>query len=92
MLIMNSSLLLLVVLAGAPVQSPMGVRVADQGERSADERGRVICKKFPETGSLVKTYKICKTKAEWELGRDRVRESMGNNPASCRSANGVCGL
>jgi hypothetical protein len=89
---MNSSFLFILLVAVAPVQSPTGARAADQGERSAEDRSRVICKKFPETGSLVKTYRVCKTKAEWELGRDRVREGMSNNPASCRSAGGACGL
>ncbi len=88
---MNPSFVILLITVIATLQSPTSARVADQGERSADDSGKVICKKFPETGSLVRTYRICKTKAEWELGRDRVREGMRNNPASCGSANGACG-
>lgn len=89
---MNSSVLFLLVLAIAHVKSPTGARVDDQGQRSAEDRSKVICRKFAETGSLVKTYRICKTKVEWDLGRDHVREGMSSNPASCGSASGVCGL
>ena len=54
----------------------------EQGERAADPASKVICKRFLETGSLVSGYKICKTKADWEKGRDRLRQT--NSTESCR--------
>lgn len=62
----------------------------DEPEKSADSAEKMICKRFPETGSLVKTYRICKTKREWERGRDNVRNL--NAPSSCGNlgTGGVC--
>jgi hypothetical protein len=30
-----------------------------------DDPNRVVCRRFPVTGSLVQTVKMCKTNAEW---------------------------
>ncbi len=43
-------------------------------ENSADAQDKVICKRFTRTGSLVDSYKTCKTKHEWERERDNVRQ------------------
>jgi hypothetical protein len=62
----------------AAVQPPREV-----GEKSADAGSKVICKKFLETGSLVRGYRMCKTKIEWERARDELRRT--NVTTSCRS-------
>jgi hypothetical protein len=59
----------------------------DQAEKSADKRDKIVCKRFVETGSLVKGYRTCKSKAEWERERDNLRTT--NTGSSCRAvANG----
>ncbi len=64
---------------------------AAPGERAADPQDKVICKRFVETGSLVKGQRTCKTKREWERDRDNIR-SGGPGINSCRDAtNGGAG-
>lgn len=76
---MVNSLSLLLLLAAAQAGP-------DAAERSADKQDKVICKRFLETGSLVRGYRTCKTKREWERERDALRtETSGNackNPGS----------
>jgi hypothetical protein len=63
---------------------------ADQHEKSADNVDKVICKRFGETGSLVASKRICKTKREWERDRDALRAA--SNVSSCPGQiNGLCG-
>jgi hypothetical protein len=80
----TTSLLLLLALAAADPQAG-AVGKADVGERSADARDKVLCKKFLETGSLVKGTRICKTKAEWEKDRDNARASAITQSTSCQT-------
>jgi hypothetical protein len=49
-------------------------RQADTPERVADAGDKIVCKRFAKTGSLVDSYRTCKTKAEWERERDNLRE------------------
>ncbi|MDO6413297.1 hypothetical protein Q4F19_02780 [Sphingomonas sp. BIUV-7] len=91
---MTTSLLLFLALAAADPTTgtagapPAPARVAT-AEKSADATDKVICKKFLETGSLVKGYRVCKTKAEWQQGRDDVRKTMTmTGQMSCASGNG----
>jgi len=81
---------LLTFLAGAALaQAPQ--RSADASERAGDPQDRIICKRFVETGSLVKGYKTCQTKREWERERDNIR-SPRTASGSCNSAeSGNCG-
>ena len=61
----------------------------DAPERAADSQDKMICKRFIETGSLVRGTRVCKTKREWERDRADIRAS---DPGidSCRSrANGA---
>lgn len=61
-------------------------------ERAADAQDKQICKRFVETGSLVRGYRVCKTKREWERSRDDIRSRSGAGSASCRDgANGGAG-
>lgn len=39
----------------------------------AKGREKVVCKRFVETGSLVRTYKSCKSAWEWERERANIR-------------------
>ena len=58
----------------------------DAAEKPSDNGEKVICKRFVETGSLVRGYRTCKTKREWERERDALwRQTSGNackNPGS----------
>jgi hypothetical protein len=63
--------------AAAPPQTP------DDHEKSADQADKVICKRFKETGSLVSSRRVCKTKRDWERERDALRTTSGIN--SCAS-------
>lgn len=56
---------------------------ADDREKSADKAEKMICKRFLETGSLVKAYRQCKTKREWEREREAIRSA--NRSGSCAS-------
>lgn len=48
------------------------VAFAEPKEGSSEKR---ICKKFVETGSLVKARKVCKTYSQWEKERTTARET-----------------
>lgn len=56
---------------------------ADEHEKSADAADKMICKRFQETGSLVSSRRICKTKRDWERERDALRSTSNIN--SCAS-------
>lgn len=63
---------------------------ADAGERAADPGDKIICKKFLETGSLVRGYKTCKTKREWEHERDNLRQSSVVDACRARADGSAC--
>lgn len=76
-------------LAIAVVAGPaMAAKEKDAPEKSADARDKMVCKRFLETGSLVKGHRVCKTKAEWERERENLQEL--NARASCGSSTGQC--
>jgi hypothetical protein len=60
----------------------------DQPENAAGNPDKIVCKRFAETGSLVKSYRTCQTKREWERERDNIRQSNVSN--SCGAEFGVC--
>jgi len=63
----KAALLAAVILAEATVA------VAQSGGgRGANDKDRLICRRTPETGSLVRVRRQCFTKAEW----DRIAESQ----------------
>ncbi len=70
---MNLRLALLsAVVLASPVlaQSPHGPR------KSSDDPNKMICRKFPVTGSLTQTKRICHTRAQWkELGEAARRDT-----------------
>lgn len=53
----------------------------DAPERAADIGGKIVCKRFTRIGSLVASYKECKTKREWENERVNLRT---------QSLSGIC--
>lgn len=36
----------------------------------------IICKKYEETGSLVRKRKVCRTKSEWAKANSELQETM----------------
>jgi hypothetical protein len=72
--VLLASALLLPAAAPAPAPAPQ----RDAAERAADKGDKLICKRFLETGSLVRGYRVCKTKRDWERERDALRQSQGS--------------
>jgi hypothetical protein len=82
------SIALLAAAAAGGQQPPVR---ADSGEHAADPRNKMICKRFLETGSLVRGYRTCKTKAEWDRERDNIRNTRTNSDScSLRGNGGAC--
>ncbi|SFR96335.1 hypothetical protein [Sphingomonas jatrophae] len=82
--IVASMLLATTAMAG---QEPKG---NDAPERAADPGSRMICKRFIETGSLVKGYRTCKTKREWQNERDDRRTPAVTGGACNSGGTGLC--
>lgn len=59
-------------------------------EKAADPLDRVVCKKFLETGSLVKGTRVCKTKREWERERENLRQVNVVNSCGATANGGAC--
>ena len=75
-----------VALGTAQAQIPQGRSV----ERSAEKLDKVLCKQFPTTGSLVETYRTCKTKREWDRERDNLRTLTVMDSCRARANGGSC--
>lgn len=75
-------ILLLLSLAAA---DPQQTAVANPAKKAAKSPDTMICRRFAETGSLVATYKTCKTKREWDMERENLRAS-GPGVDSCRNS------
>lgn len=83
--------LMLFVAGAAVAQTPGRAPRQDGVEKATDGRDRVICKRFVETGSLVRGYRTCKTKWEWERERDNIRQnSMGAGGCARIGEGGAC--
>ena len=54
----------------------------------ADQRDRVICRRFIRTGSLVDGYRTCKTRADWDREHENLQHLEVAN--SCRMESGNC--
>ncbi len=61
----------LLMLSATPVSA--GESLA--GEAAAGSPDKIVCKRFVETGSLVKSHKECKTRRDWQRERDVARET-----------------
>lgn len=83
--------LALLAAPAAPVQQPAtppsARSRAETGERAADARDKMICKRFAQTGSLVGSYRTCKPKSEWDRERDNLR-TPGTAGTGCGSPSG----
>ena len=73
---------LMMALGGLLLAGP----VAAAGTK-ADDPDRLICKRFQETGSLVRSQKKCFTKAEWDQiaemerrGWEKTRDELTTRP------------
>ena len=64
---------------------------ASDTEQASDPQDKIICRRFIETGSLVKGYRVCKSKRDWARERDAIRQS-GPGIDSCgnRGNGGPC--
>ena len=80
-------LVLATIAADAAAQAPR----ADAPERAADNRAKIVCKRFIRTGSLVDGYRTCKTKWEWERERENIRQLSVSDACRARAEGGGCG-
>jgi hypothetical protein len=55
----------------------------------ADQRDRVICRRFIRTGSLVDGYRTCKTRAEWDREHENVQHFSVSDSCSHRGEGGA---
>ncbi|WP_144062030.1 MULTISPECIES: hypothetical protein [Sphingomonas] len=63
----------------------------DAPERTADNEDRIVCKRFQKIGSLVASYKTCKTVREWRRERDNIRTNRGGGACGGTAETGMCG-
>lgn len=59
-----------------------------EAEHVSDAADKIICKRYPETGSLVRTVKVCGTKADWEKKRADLRYLAVTDACRLRSEGG----
>jgi hypothetical protein len=71
------------VLAASTAAQSAPRQAADAPEGAAGNPDKIVCKRFVRIGSLVDSYRTCKTKAEWQRERDNIRQV--NISDSCRS-------
>lgn len=79
---LRSLVLAVLVLTGSTLAFASEPPKTDDREKSSDNGEKMICKRFMETGSLVKARRVCKTKQDWQRERDAIR--------SASSASGSC--
>ena len=81
---------LVIALLAAGDAGSQGSRTADEGERASDAPEKVICKRFTETGSLVRAQRVCKTKRDWDRERAVIRSAPTMDSCSVRGEAGNC--
>jgi hypothetical protein len=54
---------------------------------SQDSRDRIVCRRFLRTGSLVDSYRTCKTNREWQREHENLQHLSVSN--SCRDQTGM---
>ena len=82
---LNWCAVLLLLAAG-----PVGQVKPQKVELAGDPGDKVICKKFMETGSLVRGTRVCKPKRDWERSRDEMRANM-TTTNGCKSLDNTGG-
>lgn len=81
-------IVMVVALVAVAAPGPLSSQKLDAAERATDPQDKMICKRFVDTGSLVRGTRVCKTKRDWEHDRADIR-SGGPGVDSCRDrANG----
>ena len=55
----------------------------------ADQRDRVICRRFVRTGSLVDGYRTCKTRAEWDREHENLQHFSVSDSCAHRGEGGA---
>jgi hypothetical protein len=78
------------ILAATPAMADQSRTGLDAPEKASDSHDKLICKRFTETGSLVKSYRSCKTKGEWERERDNIRQLSVADSCRLRAEGGAC--
>jgi len=63
---------------------------SEEHEKSADSADKMICKRFAETGSLIASKRVCKTKRDWERERDALRTTNNINSCANQGSTGSC--
>ena len=53
-----------------------------------DQKDPVTCKRYPVTGSLAETRKVCMAASEWRQARDDAQAMQGNHTTTCTSPGG----
>jgi hypothetical protein len=75
------------LVAGAAVAAPTN---RSDIERANDSPDKVICKRFVKTGSLVDSYRTCKTRAEWIRDRENLRQLTASESCANRGNGDGC--
>lgn len=83
-------LTLVLVLLASPLATTHAQAKPTTGEKAADSRDKVICKRFTKTGSLVGSERICKSKWEWERERENARQQTGSSACGNAANGGQC--
>ncbi|MFS0735714.1 hypothetical protein ABC347_01575 [Sphingomonas sp. 1P06PA] len=82
---MSRALILALLVASTPALAEPPTKPAAQDGAAAE---KVICRRIYETGSLVKSKKICRTSAQWKAESVAARDAASqfqNAPASSGS-------
>jgi hypothetical protein len=75
---------LLIAAAGAIHAGPGSSRAPAAAQ---DGRDRIVCRRFVRTGSLVDSYRSCKTNREWQREHENIQHLSVSN--SCRDQTGM---
>jgi hypothetical protein len=62
----------------------------EKSAKPANDPDKVICKRFVETGSLVKGTRTCKTRREWDREHENIRASIQGGGSCASGESGAC--
>ncbi|SNS70427.1 hypothetical protein SAMN06295912_11320 [Sphingomonas laterariae] len=71
---------------------PQARESVDAPERAGDKEDRIVCKKFNKIGSLVASYKTCKTVREWRRERENIRSNTNIGACGGTAEGAPCAL
>lgn len=88
---MRKSSVLAAGLACFALTVPAAAADERQPKNQNESADKVVCKRFVETGSLVRSRKECRTEAEWARERALLRQGQAG-VSSCRNSgqSGLC--